>query len=76
MEAAISEIVKSLLGLGLPGIIILVQGFVIARLYGRNQELHQTLYDVGRESVKAHESTVAALDRLSSMLLRSRVGTE
>lgn len=72
MEGAIAKIVESLLGLGLPGIIILAQGFINWKLYTRNQELHTTLYDVGRESVKAHESTVAALDRLSNVLLRSR----
>ena len=72
MEGAISQATEVLIGLGLPGVIILCLAFAVYKLYNRNQELHQTLYDVGRESVKTNEATAAALNRLSDMLYRGR----
>lgn len=72
MEDAVSQIVQTLLGHGLPGLIIIALGFAVWKLYSRNQELHTTLYEVGRESVKANEATAAALNRLSDLLLRGR----
>lgn len=72
MDGAISKAAEVVLGLGLPGVIILILALAVYKLYNRNQELHQTLYDVGRESVKTNESTAAALNRLSDMLLRGR----
>lgn len=72
MEGAFSKAADVVLGLGLPGVIILCLAVAVYKLYNRNQELHQTLYDVGRESVKTNETTAAALNRLSDMLLRGR----
>lgn len=69
---AVDQIITLLLSQGLPGLIILVLGFAVWKLYTRNQELHSTLYDVGRESVKANETTAAALNRLSDLLIRGR----
>lgn len=72
MDTAVQSIVSMLLGQGLPGLMILALGFAVYKLYNRNQELHDTLYEVGRESVKANEATAAALNRLSDLLLRGR----
>lgn len=72
MDGAISKAAEVVLGLGLPGVIILILALAVYKLYNRNQELHQTLYDVGRESVKTNEATAAALNRLSEMLYRGR----
>lgn len=72
MDGAVEQIVTLLLGQGLPGLIILGLGFTVYKLYNRNQELHETLYEVGRESVKANETTAAALNRLSDLLVRGR----
>ncbi len=72
MDGAFSKAADVVLGLGLPGVIILFLALAVYKLYNRNQELHQTLYDVGRESVKTNEATAAALNRLSDMLLRGR----
>ena len=72
MEGTFSKASEVVLGLGLPGVIILFLALAVYKLYNRNQELHQTLYDVGRESVKTNEATAAALNRLSDMLLRGR----
>lgn len=72
MDTAVENIVSMLLGQGLPGLIILALGFAVYKLYNRNQELHDTLFEVGRESVKANEATAAALNRLSDLLLRGR----
>ena len=75
MQPTIMEqIGQILLAQGLSGIIIIFLGIAVKRLYDRNQELHQTLYDIGRESVKANEATAAALNRQTDLLLRTRVG--
>jgi hypothetical protein len=73
MDGVTESISNMLLGLGLPGVIIIVLGFAVWKLYNRNQELHSTLYEVGKESVKANEATAAALNRLSDLLVRGRV---
>lgn len=72
MSGVTESISNMLLGLGLPGVGLIVLGFAVWKLYNRNQELHSTLYDVGRESVKANEATAAALNRLSDLLVRGR----
>lgn len=72
MDGVTESISNILLGLGLPGVIIIVLGFAVWKLYNRNQELHLTLYEVGKESVKANEATAAALNRLSDLLVRGR----
>ena len=72
MDGVTESISNILLGLGLPGVIIIVLGFAVWKLYNRNQELHSTLYEVGKESVKTNEATAAALDRLSDLLVRGR----
>jgi hypothetical protein len=68
---ALEKAVNFLLEQGLSGLIILALGLAVWKLYTRNQELHTTLYDVGRESVRANETTAAALNRLSDLLLHS-----
>lgn len=73
MDGITQSISEMLLGLGLPGVIIIALGFAVWKLYNRNQELHSTLYEVGKESVKANEATAAALNRLSDLLVRGRV---
>lgn len=52
--------------------VIVALAFAVYKLYNRNQELHSTLYEIGRESVKANEATTAALNRLSDLLFRGR----
>lgn len=52
--------------------VIVALAFAVYKLYNRNQELHSTLYEVGKESVKANEATAAALNRLSDLLVRGR----
>ena len=73
MDGIAQSISEMLLKLGLPGVIIIALGFAVWKLYNRNQELHSTLYEVGKESVKANEATAAALNRLSDLLVRGRV---
>lgn len=61
-----------LFGLGLPGLIILALGYAVAKLYNQNQELHKALFEIGRDAIKSNETTVAALNRLSDLLLRGK----
>lgn len=72
MDSAINQVTEIVLAQGFVGVIVLVLGICVLKLYNRNQELHQTLYDVGRESVKTNEATAAAINRLSDMLVRGR----
>lgn len=73
MEGITNSVAEMLLGLGLPGLIILALGFAVWKLYNRNQELHSTLYEIGKDSVKSNEAAAAALNRLSDLLVRGRV---
>lgn len=72
MDHAINLIVTHFLGQGVHGIVTLCLGYTVYRLYNRNQELHETLYDVGRESSKSAEATTASLNRLTDLLLNRR----
>ena len=69
MEEAIQKTVEYLLSEGISGVMIIGLGYAVYKLYVRNQELHNTLYDVGRESVKANEATTAAINRLTELLM-------
>jgi ATP/maltotriose-dependent transcriptional regulator MalT len=70
MEEAIQRVVEYLLSQGIPGVTIVALGWAVYKLYTRNQELHGTLYEVGRESVKANEATTAAINRLTDLLMQ------
>lgn len=67
---AVEQVVSLLLGLGLPGVIIIVLCVAVYKLYNRNEELNETLRNMGMETVRAQEATTAALNRLSDMLIR------
>ncbi len=50
------------------GAVFVVMGFAIYKLYNRNQQLHDTLQEIGREAVKSQMTVAAALNRLSDSL--------
>ena len=55
-------------------VVIVGLAFAVYKLYNRNQELHTTLFDIGRESVKANEATAASINRLTDVLrMRGRI---
>lgn len=55
-------------------VVIVALAFAVYKLYNRNQELHTTLYDIGRESVKSNEATAASINRLTDVLrMRGRI---
>ena len=49
-------------------VVIVALGFAVYKLYNRNQELHTTLYDIGRESIKSNEAAAASISRLTDVL--------
>lgn len=53
-----------LLAQGLNGVAYLVLGYAVYTLYNRNQELHDTLRDLGKESVRSNEAMTNALNQL------------
>lgn len=71
MEDFFVDILKTY---GLAGAVIAAQGYAIIKLYNRNQELHDTLLEIGRESVKANESVTNALSSMAEVN-RSTGGT-
>lgn len=66
------SIASVLVNQGLSGIVILCLGFFNWVQYRRTNELSDTLYKLGLEVTKAQEQTVAAINRLSDLLLRGR----
>lgn len=71
---ALEQVITVLLSQGLTsGVVIAILVFAVWKLYQRNQELHRTLYEVGRESIKSNEAVTAALNRLSDLLVRGRL---
>lgn len=74
MDKLIEGIGELFLSRGIEGAIILVLGFAVYKLYNRNQELHDTLSEIGRESVRVHAQMVASLDKIVDALrLRGKV---
>lgn len=69
---AVDQIVALLLGLGLPGVIIIALAYAYFLKDKRVSDLQDTLFDVGRESAKAMEANTASLNRLSDLLLRGK----
>lgn len=59
--AEASWIVEILKLYGLAGVVIAVQSYAIRKLYNRNQELNDTVAQLGRDSVKANSDTANAL---------------
>lgn len=49
-------------------VVIVALAFAVYKLYNRNQELHTTLFDIGRESIKANEAATASINRLTDVL--------
>lgn len=68
----LDRMIEVVIGLGLPGVIILALAFAVLKLYNRNQELHSTLYTIGREAVRSNEAMTAAINQLTASLSRSR----
>ena len=69
---SIESISSVLLNLGLPGVVILGLGYFNLVQYRRNNELSDTILKLGQEVTRAQESAVAAINRLSDLLLRGR----
>lgn len=64
MEQFALDILKTY---GLAGLVMGVEAWIINKLYNRNQELHDALNELGRESVKANESVTHALNAMSEV---------
>jgi Zn-dependent protease with chaperone function len=50
---------------GLAGVVIGFLAFAVYKLYVRNQELHASLNELGRESVRANEQMTSALNQMA-----------
>lgn len=61
------EFIDILKTYGLAGVVMFVLGFAVYKLYLRNQELHDTLNELGRDSVRANEQMTMALNQMSEV---------
>ena len=61
------EMLAILAQLGLPGLVIFGLGWAVIKLYNRNQELHESLADLGKEAVKANEQLTSALNQMAEV---------
>jgi hypothetical protein len=68
----IEPVIQLLVGLGLPGVIIIALGYAVNRLYNRNQQLLDAMMEMTGETVKAQEAATASINRLSDLLLRGK----
>lgn len=65
MEAALSELIKALLPLGLPGVLLIAAGFWIHRQASRIDKLTDDLITMSGEMAKASTEMSAAMNRLA-----------
>ncbi len=70
--AFLDQITAIVLGYGLIGVVAAVLALAVWKLYNRNQVLNDTLFKVGQEAIAAQQSTAAALNRLSDLLVRGK----
>lgn len=68
----VGPVIQTLLGLGLPGVIIIALGYMVYRLDNRNEKKEEAMREMQVDFVKAQEAATAALNRLSDILLRGK----
>lgn len=73
MEDFYIEILKTY---GLAGAVILALGYSCVKLYNRNQELTDTLIDVGKEAVAANLSVTQALNTMAEVNRQSNASIQ
>jgi len=62
-----NEFIEILKSYGLAGVVMGALALFCYKLYTRNQELHDTLNEVGREAVKANEQVANALKAMADV---------
>lgn len=68
MEQAISDsVIEILKAYGLAGLVILALGYFCLKLYNRNQELNDSLNELGKEAVQANLSVTNALNGMAEV---------
>ena len=67
----LEQIFAILLAKGIDGVIIVSLGYAVFRLYNRNQELTDTLIELGKESVRSNEAMTNALNTLDRSVRES-----
>ena len=73
MDEGVKAVITTLLGLGLPGIIIIALGFAVFNLFNKFVDSQNARITERGETVKAVEANTDALGRLSD-LIRARKG--
>lgn len=72
MDAALQQIVATVLQLGFPGVVIIGLAWWINKLQTRLNDMVDKQLTVTENATKAQSDTAAALNRLSDSLLRGK----
>lgn len=72
MDAALSQVITTLLQLGFPGVVICGLAYWIYRMQDRNNDLTDKLMTVTSETTKAASEMSAAMNRLTDSILRGK----
>ena len=65
---ASTGVMDQLLSLGLPGVIIIVLGFVVWKLFSKNNDIQEKRIDEAKQTTAALVSNSSALEKLSDAL--------
>lgn len=64
----IDKVLSPVLALGLPGVMIIVLGFIVYRLAGAYHDIQEKRIEESKEAIKAMSETAKALDGLSELI--------
>lgn len=70
MEQFAKQIGDIFLAYGLIGAIAFIEGIAVYKLYQRNQELNETLFNVGTKAVESQAAVTSALNAMRDLLLK------
>ena len=70
--SVIDQMAQVVLGLGLPGVVIVFLGLALRVLWTENKDLHRLLHDTSTKGIQAIEQNTAAITRLTDLLLRGK----
>jgi hypothetical protein len=76
LEETLKQVSNNFLTYGLVGALALVEFYIIVKLYNRNQELHNTLFEFGQKVVESQTKTASALSELQNAIMFRRGSKE
>ena len=75
MDAISGNAANVLLGLGLPGVVILALLFAVVMLYRRNESIQDKRITEGREAITVMQSFTATTNNLIALITNTKKGS-